>query len=450
MERVPVLLLALLAAATSAIKIAEDETAQLKRILGSPLTQTLADRLGLQLPEVPEFNIDFRSVDINALLGQATDVGCVPEGVQVSEAVQSAVQRCVGQAYQTAVRRPLARPNRRRGNRAGRRGRSLLDVIKQRAVNNGMLMARQCILRDLELTGEDGALNQTSLEAIIDDMTADDEFKTKLKSLVDVCFLYTPEVITQGAQRLQFQLACIGKLTKLECSLSVADNVSPTLGLIMRFKHGKCLKALQPPARALMAQTACAAEEVSTLMRNRLDETATSTGRRRRRNADIMSKMQMPSMENIEEFLGTATKRTCRQTRRGRRCTTTRAKPSVSLEQLNETLARAEELYGPLDEAFASVPEMMLGAASCWHTTMGTEDGAGGVDVAALQTLAVEAEGPDMMHAALAAIIDTCDSSGAASSVDSFDECFTEQAAYACTMVHMLAGWEERANPAQG
>ncbi|XP_043212448.1 uncharacterized protein LOC122376627 [Amphibalanus amphitrite] len=446
MERVPVLLLALLAAA-SAINIAEDETAQLKRVLGSPITQTLAERLGLQLPEVPEFNIDFRSVDINALLGQATDIGCVPEGVQVSEAVQSTVQRCVGQAYRTAVRSPLARPNRRRANR---RGRSLLDVIKQRAVNNGMLMAQQCILRDLELTGEDGALNQTSVEAIIDDMTADDEFKTQMKFLVDVCFTYTPEELNDASQRLQFQLACIGKLSKLECSLSVADNVSPTLGLIMRFKHGKCLKALQPPARALMAQTACAAEEVSTLMRGRLDETATSTGRRRRRNADIMSKMQMPSMENIEEILGTATKRTCRQTRRGRRCTTTRAKPSVSLEQLNETLARAEELYGPLDEAFANVPEMVLGAASCWHTTMGTEDGAGGVDVAALRALAVEAEGPDMMRAALVVIIDTCDSKGAASSVDSFDECFTEEAAYACAMVHMLEGWEQKATSARG
>ena len=90
-------------------------------MVNSPLTQLMAERLNLLLPEVPQFNVDFQDADINALLLQAADLGCVPEVVQVSEEVSATVQGCVAEAYRTATRIPLA-PGRRKRNSNRKRG----------------------------------------------------------------------------------------------------------------------------------------------------------------------------------------------------------------------------------------------------------------------------------------------------------------------------------------
>ena len=411
----------------------------------------LEERLGLQLPEVPQINIDFTNLDINALLQQISGTGCVPEDTQVSEAVQNAVQNCTAKAAASAMRPPTQSPrgrgnrgrNRWRGRRRGRRGRqrgrrNIINAMKNHAMRNGKRVVQQCVLKELALLDE-GTLNQTAVNTLIDDMTAEESFKELKKSLVELCISVTPE-LGESSQRLAFQMQCIVQLNVLECMFGVADNISPTVGFVARMKKGKCLAmGLQPPARFVMAKTACISEEMSVMMRERLDETAPSMdagGSRRRRDADMVAAVQgLGGLEGIERAIGAVgrDKPKCRPTLL-KRCPKTPPVKPITPEELNRTLTRAEEVLGPLDEAFASVPERAYNATSCIHEALGTADEDGVVDVEEVQKLVAEFEGPEEVTSTLNSIVTACDEMGAASSVRNFTDCLNSGAAYACSI----------------
>ncbi|XP_037072046.1 uncharacterized protein LOC119093235 [Pollicipes pollicipes] len=439
-------LLLLLAATAAAMMPGGEDMARIQRILQSPAARKVVDELGLTVPEMPQYDVmaNIENVDINQLATQAGESGCLPAGVSFADSTRDTVRNCIRDSYNAVKSNPLGRPQRPARRRWGR---SLIENIKARAQQRAMTLMQTCLLANLSLTA-DGQLSQSGVDAIVDGMTAPDDFKQHKKQLAQVCIAETPAALS-GAARQQFQLRCLGELNGLDCALGVANQTSPTLELAARESAGKCLKkGLRPSARATIAHAACTAEDVSSLMRQRL--TATAAGRRRRDTDAMMLLRHIGGLEGVERALGVGpTPRPCRPTL-FRRCPPPPPKRQLTEQQVDEYIARAEAVVGPLDQVFAGVPQRADSITACFLGAMDTLNDDGSVNVDAFRAMVAEFNGDDeetvaQLQATLTKVIDNCETEGLTGSAHEFHACISTGVAYACRVHELSSGADQPA-----
>lgn len=449
--------LALLARTFAIMMPDSEDMARLKRIMASPVLGKVADVLDINVPEIPDSdamtsymmaNVD--SFDINEIAANASGTGCLPEGVSFADSTREAVKNCVSNSYATVKGNPLgairqcpsgaglsvpttttARPTRRRLF-----GRSIRDNLMQKATECAMKLMHECVVANLTLVA-DNQLSQSAYDALIDSMTAPDEFKAHKKQLAQTCLSETPAELS-GRSRLEFQFKCVGAMSSIDCGLGMADRASPTVGLLARAGAGKCIsKGLQPSPRAALAHAACVAEEAANFMRARLAAVVPASGRRRRDADDLRAWQMLGGLEGLEGLLGAGpTPRPCRNTL-FRRCPPPPQNPRPSEQQVDTAIAQAEAVLGPLDEMFSSAPDRAASVASCYHSAMDSLNADGSVDLAAVRSSLAEFGGSQDIKGAAEKVIDHCETQGRTSSVAEFHRCLSTGAAYACGIIEL-------------